>query len=401
MSAPLLLDLTHTSHTRARTGIQRVSRSLHAALGARALAITHDPHAEGWRPLEAWEAANLTATGAAGKRGAQWPLSAKLRGRARRWLGRSASLNPQLSARNSSGLIVPEVFSAKVAGALPALFAATPGPRVAIFHDAIALKFPELTPAKTVARFPAYLHELLAFDGIAAVSEDSRDALVDYWRWLGVRDTPPVQAIPLAVDVPATIEAPGGSVPRALPVVLCVGSLEGRKNHLALLDACEQLWSHGARFELRLIGLAHPDTGRAALARVRALQAAGQSLRYDGPVDDREVEAAYATCAFTIFPSFIEGFGLPVLESLAHGKPCICSSRGSLGESARDGGCLALPTMDAASIATAIARLLDKPAELAALTTAARARQPRTWSDYANDLVAWMSALGGGVRTNS
>ena len=55
-------------------------------------------------------------------------------------------------------------------------------------------------PAKTVARFPAYLHKLLAFDGIAAVSADSRDSLLDYWRWLGVRATPPVQAIPLGVD---------------------------------------------------------------------------------------------------------------------------------------------------------------------------------------------------------
>ena len=42
MSAPFLLDLSHTSHTRARTGIQRVTRSLYAALGDRALAVTFD-----------------------------------------------------------------------------------------------------------------------------------------------------------------------------------------------------------------------------------------------------------------------------------------------------------------------------------------------------------------------
>ena len=41
------------------------------------------------------------------------------------------------------------------------------------------------------------------------------------------------------------------------PVVLCVGSIEGRKNHLALLDACEQLWSQGATFTLTL-----PTQGR-------------------------------------------------------------------------------------------------------------------------------------------
>jgi glycosyltransferase involved in cell wall biosynthesis len=392
MSAPLLLDLTHTSHTRARTGVQRVARSLHAALGPRALAVTHDPHAGAWRPLQDWEAANLAATGAAHRRSAQWPLAAKLRGRAQRWLGRGTGPTARLSHVNAAGLIVPEIFSPAVAAALPALFAATRGPRVALFHDAIALKFPELTPARTVARFPSYLHELLGFDGIAAVSEDSRDSLIEYWRWLGVHTAPPVQAIPLGVEI-------GGNAlrdlppPGARPTVLCVGSIEGRKNHVALLEACEQLWARGATFELRLVGLAQPATGRAALARLRALQAAGRPLRYDGPLDDREVDEAYAASAFTVYPSMLEGFGLPVLESLAHGRPCICSARGALGESARGGGCVALDAVDAAHLAPAIDRLLTEPGALAALAAAARDRPLRTWSNHANELLGWMKTL--------
>ncbi|MCC5023692.1 MAG: hypothetical protein J6386_13340 [Candidatus Synoicihabitans palmerolidicus] len=47
-------------------------------------------------------------------------------------------------------------------------------------HDAIALRLPELTPPGTVGRFPSYVAELRAFDGIAAVSEDSRQSLIDY-----------------------------------------------------------------------------------------------------------------------------------------------------------------------------------------------------------------------------
>jgi glycosyltransferase involved in cell wall biosynthesis len=392
MPAPYFLDLSHTSHTRARTGIQRVARSLHAALGDRSLAITHDPYFGAWRLIETWERANLAASGAAVKRGAQWPLAARVRGKLRRWSGAAPGSSARLAALKTAGLIVPEVFSPAVAAALPPLLAATRGPRIALFHDAIALKFPELTPTKTVARFPAYLRELLAFDGIAAVSEDSRDSLIDYWRWLGVRPTPPVQAIPLGVatechalrDTPAT---------GPLPVVLCVGSIEARKNHRALLHACEQLWTRGVKFELRLIGLAQPDTGRATHARVRELQAAGRALRYDGPLGDAEVEAAYAACTFTVYPSIIEGFGLPVLESLAHGKPCVCSARGALGESARGGGCIALESVDAASLALAIERLIAAPAEFAALASAARAREIQTWSGYARDLTQWMGTL--------
>src|SRR4051794_11873054 len=113
----LLLDLSHTSHTRARTGIQRVARSLLAALGENACPVTHDPHLAAWRPLEAWEQQNLEAKSAERKRGARWSLQAKVRARARRWLSpepteRSASVLPR-----NDGLIVPEVFSSEIAGA--------------------------------------------------------------------------------------------------------------------------------------------------------------------------------------------------------------------------------------------------------------------------------------------
>jgi glycosyltransferase involved in cell wall biosynthesis len=389
MFGPLLLDLSHSSHTRARTGVQRVTRSLQRTLGENAIPITHDPNQKLWRTLEDWEQANLLDNSNATKRGARWPLTAKLRGHTRRLLGRQ-----RVSLPNNSGLLVPEVFSAATARVLPELFAQTKGPRVAVFHDAIALKLPELTPTKTVARFPAYLAELLAFDGIAAVSEDSRQSLLDYWQWLGAKTPPPVQTISLGVDVPQirSTHQPMRS-PEDVPAVLSVGSIEGRKNHLALLDACERLWADGAKFSLHLIGLAQTETGRVALARIRELQAAGRSLRYDGPVDDDALTAAYSACTFTVYPSLAEGFGLPVIESLAHGKPCICSSRGALGESARGGGCVALDRVDANALAAAIGELLNAPCRIAALASDAQQRRFKDWSTYASELTSWASDL--------
>ncbi|MGA3006310.1 MAG: glycosyltransferase [Opitutaceae bacterium] len=412
----LLVDLTNTSHTRARTGIQRVARQLQAALCAQTnlRAVCYDPYQKAWRPIEPWEEKNLAAEIASATRGASWPWPARLRGALRRH-ARSATRMPE-----AKQLIVPEPFSPAVATALPALFARVSGPRAALFHDAIALKLPELTPTKNVARFPGYLRDLLAFDGIAAISEDSRQSLLDYWRWLGVVDVPPVQAIPLGLSLPAsradkisdrkaqvsnaqssTLNSlsalTGGSQPSTLgsrlPALLCVGSIEGRKNHAALLEACEQLWAGGLRFELRLIGLAHPQTGRAALDKIAELKRAGRPLRYEGPVDDATVAAAYPSCQFTLYPSLMEGFGLPVLESLAYGKPCVCSNRGALGEAARGGGCCALDSVDAESLAAAIRRLLQDPAELAALAAAARARTFKSWPDYASELTAWLATL--------
>jgi glycosyltransferase involved in cell wall biosynthesis len=383
-----LLDATHTSHTRAQTGIQRVTRSLFAALAASsgATGICHDPYLRAWRPLNAGELDRLRpGQTAAGSRGAKWPLHQRLAGHARRLAG----ARPALPVGDA--LVCPELFSARVGAHLPELFRTVRGPRVAVFHDAIGLKLPELTPPGTVARLPAYLRELLQFDGVAAVSEDSAASLRDYWSWLGVAGAPPVQVIPNGLDaLPPVSVDPAPSAPLR---VLCVGTIEGRKNHLALLEACETLWAEGLDFELQLLGLARADTAGPALARIAALKQAGRPLRYRGAAADAELHAAYRRCAFTVYPSTIEGFGLPVLESLQHGKPCICSALGALGESARGGGGVALESVDAASLAAALRRLLLNPGELAALAAAARTRKFRSWPDYARDLTAWLQGL--------
>jgi glycosyltransferase involved in cell wall biosynthesis len=89
----------------------------------------------------------------------------------------------------------------------------------------------------------------------------------------------------------------------------------------------------------------------------------------------------------------VEGFGLPVLESVQHGRPCICSARGALGEAARGGGVLAIDTLDAAGIASAMRRLLTEPTLAAELRAQACTRKFRSWNDYASELLGWMATL--------
>jgi glycosyltransferase involved in cell wall biosynthesis len=385
----ILVDVTRTSHSRARTGIQRVCRALVAELAAdgTAAAVCFDPYRGTWRRLNSREDEVFRAGPGhrGGPRGARWTLMQKVTGRARRLLGPRPELPP------ADALLCPELFSAEVAAQLPALFAAVRGPRVAIFHDALGLKFPELTPRATVARLPSYLRELLQFDGVVAVSEDSAASLRDYWSWLGVADPPPVRALPNALDPGPVV--PGRAVDPSPPRILCVGTIEGRKNHAALLAACERLWQAGEKFDLQLVGLARPDTAASALGEIRRLQNSGRTLRYDGAVSDEALATAYANCTFTVYPSLAEGFGLPVMESLARGRPCICSANGALGELARDGGCIALASLDAASLAAAISRLLASPVELAALSAAAQARTFPTWPAYRTELLEWMRQL--------
>ncbi|HEY9154201.1 MAG TPA: glycosyltransferase family 1 protein [Opitutaceae bacterium] len=389
----LLIDLTHTSHTRARTGVQRVCRSLYFSGKNRGqlLGCTYDRFAQRWRELREWENANLVSEAPATKRGAQWRWSARWRGRLERWTGAANAALPQVD-----GLIVPEIFSAETAQAFSHLFPQISGPKVAVFHDAIALKFPELTPAKTVARFPGYLQELRQFDGVAAVSEDSRQTLLSYWEWLGLKETPIVRTLQLGAPKPV-VRPPSSRLTSSRMInaiqILCVGSIEGRKNHIALLDAAETLWEKGLTFQLQLIGLAHAETGRAALEKISSLQQAGRPLQYDGAVDEAALERSYASCDFTVYPSLMEGFGLPVLESIHHGKPCLCSSRGALGEAARGGGCMTCDPVDAESLARAMESLINDPVLRKKLADEAAARPGRGWDDYADELLAFISEL--------
>jgi len=392
MPGPLLIDLSHTSHTRARTGVQRTARALWRELGGLALPVCHDPYERAWRPLENGEIRNLAAEAPSAGRSARWPLDARLRGLMRRWRRRPDPVAAASAAAPPWGFLEPELFSPAVAGAFASAAPAVRGPRAAVFYDAVVLKHPELSPRQTVARFPGYLRELLAFDGIAAISADSREALVSYWRWLGAVNPPPVVAIPLGVDPAPRPPAPSPARAEA-PIVLCVGTLEGRKNHLALLEACDRLWEHGTRFKLVVIGAAHAQTGRPALEKIRTLQASGRPLDYKGPAAEEILNAAYAACAFTVYPSIAEGFGLPVAESLSRGKPCVCSRQGALGEIADGGGCIGLDEATPAALAAALGRLLDSPSELAALSETALTRRFRTWSEYTRALTDWMATL--------
>jgi glycosyltransferase involved in cell wall biosynthesis len=384
----ILVDATHTSHSTARTGIQQLTRRLIAPAGGgeEFAPITHDAFWRTWRSLDPDEIETAHSGAASGSsRRAQWSLRQKWRGRMAHLLGDKPPFPDGASA-----FVAPEIFSREVAATYRKLFKCIDGPRVAILHDTIPLTHPELSPPKTVARFPAYLEELRQFDGVAAVSRHSRDSLAGFWKWAGGK-APPVVAIESGAGFPA---APCGPPPSdGVPQVLSVGTIEGRKNHAALLEAAEMLWASGVRFELHIVGFPRPETAAPAIARISELTAAGRSLIFHGSIDDAALEERWRACRFSVYPSLIEGYGLPVIESVARGRPCICSAVGATGEAASGGGCLAIESVDPESIARAMRQLLEDTADYERLRTAAAARHVRTWDDYRRDLRAWIGSL--------
>ncbi len=111
-------------------------------------------------------------------------------------------------------------------------------------------------------------------------------------------------------------------------------------------------------------------------------------VRLLGWIEPAELEGLYAAAACFVFPSLIEGFGLPVLEAMSRGVPVACSGRGSLAEVAGDAALRFDPESES-EIAAAIERLVSDRDEAARLRTAGRARAARfSWSATAAGTMA-------------
>ena len=101
--------------------------------------------------------------------------------------------------------------------------------------------------------------------------------------------------------------------------------------------------------------------------------------------------ALYAGARATVFPTIAEGCGLPLLESLWHGVPCICSDLPVLRENADGGGCLPLATNDRAVWSEGIRDLLTDHGFHGRLVSEATSRSLPTWSEGARVLLQELS----------
>ena len=260
-----------------------------------------------------------------------------------------------------------------------------PGLKIAIFHDAIPLRDPNVAPWEK-KRHLKTLHLLSKLDAVIAVSPTAADDLNALWRGHGITAHASVFAIPWPVPF-ATPQPDFSEPPWTKKRILYVSRLKQVKNHAALFAACGKLWDDGIEFELELIGC--EDEARESRAIVRALtklQRAGKPVSWRGHVTEDELYQAYRHATFTVFPSLAEGFGLPIIESFWHGRAVVCSDRAPMGELARAGGCLTVDVQNVDQLAAAMRSLLEDRAKCLALARKAHARPQRTWSDYWREL---------------
>jgi glycosyltransferase involved in cell wall biosynthesis len=205
---------------------------------------------------------------------------------------------------------------------------------VLVCYDVIARRHPEFWPpgvAESVVRY--YAEATPVADLVMCISRATAQELTELCEELDI--VPPRLGIFRLGD--ETTAAAATALPLALRgsrFVLSVGSLEPRKNHRILYDAWDALCREPAfPPDVKLVFVAatrwmtddlEGDLERNPFARERIVVLDRAS--------DEALRSLYEACLFTVYPSLHEGWGMPVAESLSHGKVCVASNRGSMPE---------------------------------------------------------------------
>ncbi len=154
--------------------------------------------------------------------------------------------------------------------------------------------------------------------------------------------------------------------------LLWVGNIEPKKNVLTLLEALARLKADGRRVP-RLVLAGALSWGTHDVMRAFLQRGLQSQALFLGRVRDEELPALYAGATAFLFPSLVEGFGLPPLEAMAAGVPVVGSSRGAVAEVIGEAGLLADPT-DAGAWAEAMGRVCDDEPLRARLVAQGRVR---------------------------
>lgn len=256
------------------------------------------------------------------------------------------------------------------------------GRSVVTIHDLSFMRFPEFAETRNRRFLNATIRRTVArADAIITDSQFSAEEIVGI---LGV-DAMRVFPIHLGVD-PGFVAPPAAAVAECRqtfgldrPYLLCVGTIEPRKNLGFLVDVFEKL----AGFDGLLVIAGMPGWKyEPILARFAASPAAAR-IRYLKYVPDQILPALYAGAELFLFPSFYEGFGFPPLEAMACGVPVVSSNGGSLAEVLGDAAVI-LPATRTDEWLSRISALLGAAGERRAMVERGRALLKRySWATTA------------------
>jgi glycosyltransferase involved in cell wall biosynthesis len=193
-----------------------------------------------------------------------------------------------------------------------------------MLHDLIPITHPEFTSSKQIERHPKRVETILELaDAVLISSRATGDTLAALHPG---RPLPPMHLVHFGTDIAA--RAPGTITPPPGTYFVTLGTIEPRKNHLLLLNLWREM-PPGPR--LILIGRRGWESEAACRLLDRRTAFHGH-VEEQGRLDDARTAALLRGACALLFPTFVEGYGIPLAEALTMGVPAICSDIPSLRE---------------------------------------------------------------------
>lgn len=201
-----------------------------------------------------------------------------------------------------------------------------------LLHDLLPIQMPEFFPPGNEEGFTQWLRSITATDGVICVSRTVADELRD---WVGEHG--PERERPLQIGWShngADIDnsSPSRGMPEDAPAVLAklaerpsflmVGTLEPRKGYADTLDVFDALWQQGEDINLVLVGKKGWKI-EALAERIKSHPEYNRRLFWLAGISDEYLDKVYSTCTCLIAASYGEGFGLPLIEAAQVGMPII------------------------------------------------------------------------------
>ena len=399
---PVFLVVGETAQTAARSGIPTLVRCLAGACGRRGDPVRLVGWCAGGESLRGlppewslgWDAERLRGGGGAVGRVAA-SLYDPAAGTPDDPVARQPALHELPAAElppPGSWVVLPEVLYGGQTERLVD-YVQRHGWRLAVMlHDLLAVNEPELFPPGVPNEHERYLRACSRADLVLPVSEfTAKD-------WRVFCEAKGLAAGPVEVCQPGADTCvrflTEGPPPRdsAAPVrILCVSSVEARKNHAALLAAYELVAAARPeiRVELCLVGANRPGSGQDAAIHEAMARHPGRVTWYER-VESSALHRLYLECDFAVYPSVLEGFGLPIVEGLWFKRPCVCANFGAMNTLAAGGGCITTDVRDPQTLADVILSLVDSPERLANLAGEIDRRAMRTWEEYAGEILGFL-----------
>ncbi|MFT8488925.1 MAG: glycosyltransferase family 1 protein [Gluconobacter oxydans] len=259
-----------------------------------------------------------------------------------------------------------------------------------LMHDLVPIRCPEWCDRGVILTFRSWHQDILPLaDMIFANSYATAKDVQAYLAELNIGTDIPVHPIPLGTGFGLSDASMTAEPLVREPYVLFVSTIEARKNHPLLFRVWRQMLEDMPADRVPTLVFAGREGWLVSdfMQQLENTDWLNGKIRFIQNPTDEELRRLYADCSFTVFPSFFEGWGLPVTESLSMGRPCVVSNTTSIPEAGGPLGRYFSPySLDDAY--TVIRETIEDPEGLAAWTAKVRAEfRPVPWEDSARAIL--------------